>query len=213
MSAEIDGSQPRNTVALIDRWLDRFPLRWQPHHQDFTPVGHVQSYYQAVQRFGQGVDVLERVTDLSAYRVVIAPHLHLATDEAIAAIRSFVQSGGHLILGMRSCFRDAENALVQARQPGPLKDLLGAEVRDHYALESATTIAGELGNGEVRAFAEDLETVAPDCRVLQRYGDQAGWLAGRPAVVQRRLGAGSFTYVGCQLPPALADVLVRQVFA
>ena len=213
LSPEIDGSESRNPVAVIDRWQDRFPLRWQPHHQEFSPVTHVQTYYKAVQRFGQGTDVLEKVETLAGYRVVIAPHLHLATPSAIAELTRFVEAGGHLVMGMRSCFRDEESALYPARQPGPLAKLLGASVRDHYALEAPVAIAGDLGQGVVGIFAEDLETQADDVQVWMRYGDQAGWLADRPAVVHRRLGAGSFTYCGCQLPPDLADVLVRRIFA
>ncbi len=216
-SALIDGSTCRNQVAILDRWRDRWVLRHQPHHHAFTCVEHSQSYYAPLQRAGVTVDVLDQHLDLSPYRLVVAPHLHLGDAKTVAALRAFVANGGHLVLGMRSFFKDDENRLAPERQPGPLADLLGGRVRDHYTVETTLAVAGELGKGSARAFAEDLETTSPDTRAWLHYDQAAsaesGWLAGRPAVLHRRVGAGSITYVGAWLDDALADRLIGRVLA
>ena len=52
------------------------------------------------------------------------------------------------------------------------------------------------------AFLHHVEPIASDARVLARYVDKDGWLDGKPAIVTRKVGRGSITYVGAWLDPA-----------
>jgi beta-galactosidase len=48
-------------------------------------------------------------------------------------------------------------------------------------------------------FAEQLTTQADDVKVLMRYRAPRSWLDGQAAVVTRKVGAGSITYIGAWL--------------
>ena len=77
-----------------------------------------------------------------------------------------------------------------------LVDLLGGRVEQFYALTKPVPTAGEIPAGDATIWAELLSTSAPDARVVLRYGKSNGWLDGQPAIITRRVGKGSITYIG-----------------
>jgi len=99
--------------------------------------------------------------------------------------------------------------LLPSLQPGPLAELLGAHVREFYALERPVALSGRWGAGEARIWGEWLASDAADVEVLARYGAANGWLDGQSAAVTRRVGAGRITYVGAWLDDGLMDGLAR----
>jgi beta-galactosidase len=125
-----------------------------------------------------------------------------------------VKAGGNLVLTARSGMKDADNSLQPERQPGPLEGLLGGRVEQFYALDAPVTVEGELFHTQATIWGEMLSTSASDTKVLLRYGKANGWLDGKPAVITRRVGKGSITYVGTVFDPvamqALADWLLKQ---
>ena len=130
----------------------------------------------------------------------------------------YVKGGGNLVLTPRSGMKDADNALQTKRQPGPLEGLLGGRVEQFYALAGPVAVEGELLHTQATIWGELLSTSSPDTEVLLRYGKANGWLDGKPAVITRRVGNGSITYVGTVFDPiamqALADwLLIRSHIA
>jgi len=99
--------------------------------------------------------------------------------------------------------KDEYNALNTQRQPGPLVVPLGGRVEQYYALDSAVPVGGKLGSGGASLWAEQLSTSAPDVDVLLRYAKSNGWLDNQPAMITRRVGKGSITYLGAVLDPGL----------
>ncbi len=120
-----------------------------------------------------------------------------------------MKAGGHLVLGPRSGMRDKWNALYENRQPGPLEDALGGRVEQYYALIKKVPISGVWGKGNVSIWAEQMSTKSKDTKVLMRYGKSNGWLDDQPAVIQRKVGKGSITYVGGLLDEQLMLTAVR----
>ena len=137
--------------------------------------------------------------DLSRYKLVVAPGLNVLTAEQARRLEAYVRGGGHLVLGVRSGMKDADDSLWIQRQPGPLAALLGARVSQFYALQTPVPFDGSWGQGLSVTWAERLETNAPDVEVLARFGKSNGWLDGQPAVVTRKVGRGRITYVGVNL--------------
>ena len=48
LSSALADTRPVNEVALVDRWQDRWPLRLQPHHENWDHIDHRQTYYDAL---------------------------------------------------------------------------------------------------------------------------------------------------------------------
>jgi beta-galactosidase len=114
-----------------------------------------------------------------------------------------VRQGGTLLLGPRSGMKDEENALNPQRQPGPLVEPLGGRVDQFYALEDPVPVAGDYGQGTAEIWAEQLSANNATAQTTLRYGAGNGWLAGQPAMIERRIGAGTLAYLGALLDPDL----------
>src|SRR3546814_1113372 len=52
-----------------------------------------------------------------------------------------------------------------------------------------------------------------DVRTLATYKDAGGWLDGKPAIVTRKVGRGSITYVGAWLEPDAMAKLAASLLA
>jgi beta-galactosidase len=212
-SEALAGTSPHAEVAILDDLDSRWAIDAQRFHKDFDPVEELTAFYRPLETGAQRVDVVSPSAPLERYRLVVAPALNVLTDPQAARLKAYVEAGGHLVLGPRSGMKDAFNALHVQRQPGPLVDLLGARVEQFYALDTPVPLSGAFGPGEAKVWAETLQVRSPDVRVLMRYGRSNGWLDGQPAIVTRRVGRGSITYVGAWLKPplmqALADRLLK----
>ncbi len=192
----LDGTQPVSHVAMIHAYEDRWLLDAYRHQKNFEPVSHFAAYYRAVRSITHEMDFVRATDPLDDYRLVIAPHMMIVDEERARRYISYVESGGHLVLGARSGGKDVHGRWLQLRQPGPLAGLLGAHVDEFYGLDKPVPVSGEFGDGEARLWAELLEVDSPGTDVLARYEPCNGWLDGQAAVVTRCVGRGRVTYVG-----------------
>ena len=124
---------------------------------------------------------------------------------------TYVRAGGNLVLGQRSGLKDDDNALYPQQQPGPLADLLGGYVDQFYALEDPVAVNGHFGAATSKEWAELLRVTAPDTQVLATYGKSNGWLDGKPAIITRKVGRGSITYMGVWMDAAGMQKLCEYV--
>jgi beta-galactosidase len=203
VSPYLTGTTIKTSIALLHSFDDRWAIDYQRHHEEFDPIAHLLNYYSPLRALGQTLDIVHPRVPLADYKLVIGPNLNILEAETAGHLLTYVNKGGHLVLGARSGMKDAFNALLPSRQPGPLAQSLGAHVEEYYALAEPVPIAGELGNGTASIWAEYLQTDAPDCEVLLRYEPCNGWLDGQPAMVTRLVGQGRITYIGAWLDAAL----------
>ena len=177
--------------------------RLQRHTEKYDQFAILKSYYHALRKLSQSMDIVSPDAPLDSYKLVVAPDLYLIPKERAAHLAAYVKNGGHLVLGPRSGMKDEFNALLPIRQPGYLAEPLGGQVEQYYAMEKAVPVNGSLGSGEASVWAEWLKTSAPDAEVLLRYGRSNGWLDGQPAVITRPYGRGRITYIGTVLDDKL----------
>jgi beta-galactosidase len=156
----------------------------------------LKSYYHALRKLAQSIDIVSPDVSLEKYKLVVAPDLYLIPKERAEHLLEYVKNGGNLVLGPRSGMKDEFNALIPLREPGYLAEALGGRVEQFYALEKDVPVSGTWGAGEISVWAEQMKTTAADAEVLLRYGKSNGWLDGQPCTITRRLGKGRITYVG-----------------
>jgi beta-galactosidase len=211
--AMLAGTAPKAQVALLHSYASRWAIAFQPHHKDFDPIEEFDAFYRPLAHQAQIVDVVSADTPLEQYRLAIAPALNVVSEDEARHLIAYVRGGGHLVLGPRSGLKDEDNALYTVRQPGPLAALLGAHVEQYYALDTPTALNGDLGTGQATIWAEALAIDNPDTKVLMRYGEGNNWFANRPAIVTRRIGKGSITYVGAWLDAETMAKLTGRLLA
>lgn len=202
-SAALGGTEPVAKLAFIYSYDSRWAIDLQRLNRNFDPIREFTDFYRPFRIQSQGVAVVSPQADLSRFPLVVAPALNVLTQAEADHLAAYVRAGGHLVLGPRSGMKDDANAVWPERQPGPLEPLLGAEVEQFYALDEPVGVTGDFGAGKASIWAEWLNPQARDMRVLARYTDPGGWLDGKPAIVTRKVGKGSITYIGAWLDPDL----------
>ncbi len=195
------GTSVKSEVAILHSYDSRWAIQWQKHNHKYDPEDEILSYYGPLRAIAQSVDIVPPTASLRQYKLVVAPGLNVLSDAAAKNLISYVQEGGHLVLGQRSAMKDDDNSLQPERQPGPLASLLGGRVEQYYALMQPIPVEGNWGTGECQLWAELLSTRDSGTEVLLRYGKSNGWLDGQPAAISRKVGKGRITYIGAWLDP------------
>lgn len=206
-------TQPAARIGFLFSYDSRWAIDLQRHNKAFDPIKAFTDTYRPFRTEAQGVHILSVDDDLSAYPLVVAPNLNVITQAQADRLAAYVRNGGQLLLGARSGMKDDANALWPQRQPGPLADLLGAQIDQYYALDENVGVKGAV-TGTASIWAEEIRPTASDVQVLASYDNPGGWLDGKPALVSRRVGKGRITYLGAWLEPAamaqLADRLIAE---
>jgi beta-galactosidase len=200
-------------IAILHSYPSRWAIEWQPQSDKFDPLEEMARYYKPLRQQTHSIDIVSPDVDLSRYKLVVAPALNLISAEQGERLAAYVRAGGNLVLTPRSGMKDQDNALQTERQPGPLADLLGGRVEQYYALDGAVQVEGDLLHAQAKIWGEALSTSSPDTVVLLRYGKDNGWLDGQPAVISRRVGSGSITYVGTVFDDSAMEVLTGWLLA
>lgn len=206
---------PQGKVALIHSHESRWSIGWQAHTPEFDYGRHMAHYYRPLAARNTPIDVVSAEAppgDYHGYRLVIAPALHIVSPEQAAALETFVERGGYLIVTLRSGMKDEHNALLPVRQPGPLTDLAGAEVEEYYALVDPVPVEGKLFSGTCHTWAERLRVLdRENALVVATYGRSNGWLDDQPAITVRPYGRGYVYLVGAYLDDKSQDAFLTHV--
>ncbi len=198
LSPLLANSQVVAQVAILNDYASRWSIEDQPHHADFKYVEHLLNYYRPLAARNVAVDIISPDAPLDSYRLVIAPALIILEEAWAEKLKHFVQSGGHLILTLRSAVKDHYNALLPSRPPASLSELTGAETEEYYALNQPVPVRGNWFEGETRLWAERLHLLNETVTPIARYGEANGWLDNHPAV-SLQISHGHVYYVGVYL--------------
>ncbi|MEY7851035.1 beta-galactosidase [Natrarchaeobius sp. A-rgal3] len=198
-------------VALLHEYDNLWALNVQSHAPEFDYWEHLETYYRALRARGVAVDIVPPTRDLDAYAAVVAPTLHLVDDEIAAHLHEYVETGGQLLLTMRSGVKDRSSKLLNEAPPGPLAELVGATVEHHEAPHPTMDRTLEYdGKGfDSRIWNERLSPET--ATVTGTY--RGGTTAGIPALTTNAVGDGQVRYCGVWPEESLADALVTDVLA
>ncbi|GAA4249192.1 beta-galactosidase [Dactylosporangium darangshiense] len=197
-------------VAIVldwDAWR-AVELEHQPH-EGFRYVDRLTDYYAPLWRANVTCDFARAAGPLQRYRLVLAPNLYQVTPEAAASLTAYVEAGGTLVMGPFSGVADPDERIFTGGWPGPLRELFGVRVEEHWPLpggERLDIACPELGDFTATGWAEWSEARGADVVAAVRGGP----LDGRPAILRHRHGNGTAWYVATlPEPAALARLLAR----
>ncbi|PTX99085.1 beta-galactosidase [Opitutus sp. ER46] len=205
------GTSPESQVAILHDYDSRWAIDFHLHSKRYDQIETLLGYYAALRELTQSVDIIDPRGGLEGYKLVVAPNLNVVSPEMARRLEQYVRGGGHLLLGPRSGLMNEYNALSTLGQPGLLRDLVGAKVEQFYALLDDVPVSGRWGDGRATIWAEYLRPLAPDATVTLTYGRANGWLDGKPAMVSRKLGKGTISYLGALLEPAMMQRAARDL--
>ena len=212
-SRAIAGTTPVSRVAILTTYDSRWAIEFQQHSADYEEIQALLDYYRPLEDLTHSVDIVNAYAPLARYKVVVAPGLNVIPQDLARHLADYVRGGGHLILGPRSGMKDRYDRLDVHRQPGPLVPVLGGRVQQYYALDSQVAVAGLAGAGMASVWAEALQPLTRETRIILRYAPNIPWLGNQPAALSRPYGHGQITYLGALFDPQLTRALLRRELA
>ena len=190
-------------VAFLWSHTQQWSHEAQPHVDGFSYETALLPAYQALRDAGVDVDLVDEFSDLTPYRVLIAPAWQLMPAGSAARLEAFVRAGGRVVFTYRSGVRDWENVIFADPLPGPLRDLLGVTIDDYDAIGHFDAECGVQFRptapftGKVAGSLWADVLTADSAEVIAEFTDN--YYAGRPAVTMNTVGDGQAWYVGTQL--------------
>ena len=198
----IDGAETKSDFATLYSYESSWSTPgWTvdgPYDQDFFNIHG--AFRNQLKR---DLDVVGIQDDLSSYRMISAPGLRICTEEQADKLRSYVASGGILVLSRDCGMFDTENRIYTRNVPGLFRDMCGVNspsFTHHTLLNKAdpSQFSGVEFCGSGKRFTpwkniNKLLIEADDVEVLATY--TAGRLKGEPAITLRPWGKGWVVYL------------------
>ncbi|MGZ5495566.1 MAG: beta-galactosidase, partial [Candidatus Aminicenantales bacterium] len=190
---------PERIAARRTAFLWSHDVMWdlEAHKQTalWNTWDHRFKLMAAIKAAGAPLDDIGEADNFSAYPFVVAPAYQLVDEALVAKWTLYVEGGGHLILTCRTGQKTKSGQLPERPWAGLIAPLVGAEAElFDCLLEGDKGVVRMGGQGYAwRPWADVLKPVGAT-ETLAVYADQ--FYAGKAAVVMRKLGGGTVTYIG-----------------
>lgn len=179
-------------------WALQQPMQPNKH---FNLREHIQLLYNALHDRNILVDFARPTEDLSKYRLVFAPSLHLMAGGEADLLKLYVQNGGTLVGTFNTGLVDEHHIAPDTGYPHDLTDLFGLEVLEFDPLppgeENHLVFKGNFPTNHMHPARLWCDIIEPkECQVVATYAKD--FYAGRPAMTVNPFGLGKAVYLGTQ---------------
>jgi beta-galactosidase len=128
---ELLESRVRADAAILFDWENWWALEaGDKPHNDLQLLPQIREIYTQLFQRNITVDFAHPGADLSAYRLVIAPHLYLVGNGVAENLDRYVKNGGRLLMTFFSGIVDANDRVLTGGYPAPFRDLLGLWIEE-----------------------------------------------------------------------------------
>jgi len=203
-------SQVKANVAILMDWENWWALELDSKpSNDLKLFPQLYSYYKPLFDRNITVDFANPESDLSRYKLVIAPNLYLVNGNSANNINQYVENGGTLLMSFFSGIVDENEHIRLGGYPGPFREMLGLVVEEYapYSETQSNTISTVDGKQFQCSFWSDvihLNTAQALATFDQDY------YAGSPAITRNQFGNGTALYLGTVPDQSGIDWLIDQ---
>ncbi|MDR1970470.1 MAG: beta-galactosidase [Treponema sp.] len=148
---------------------------------------------------------------LKKYPVLFYPHPVILTEDRAALLESYVESGGTLVLGCRTGYKDINGKCPMVKLPGLLQKLSGADVVDYTFVapdEGIITVEWDGEEFDAPVFNDVLEPLGK-AEILGTY--RKSYYAGKAALLCNAYGRGKVYYFGGAFSLRGASVFLKKL--
>lgn len=183
-------------LTFHNHWAIDQPRQPNKH---FKQREHIQHYYSALHDRNIPVDFVTPNDDLSKYKLVIAPSLHMLSGGEADRLALYVHNGGTLIGTCNTGLVDEHHITPTSGCPHELVDLFGLEVLEFDVLppgeENHLHFKGIFPTSHLHPARLWCDLIEPkECQVIGTYTKD--FYAGKPAMTINEFGQGKAVYVG-----------------
>lgn len=193
---EVCGSETNSEVVILYDFHNEWSINLTQHARNIDKNYQKEciSYYEQFWQKGISVDIKDySVKDLSRYKVVIAPMMHMLRDGIDEKLKIYVENGGTLVTTFLTGFVNDTNLSFIGGAPGPLKNMLGVWTEDTEILNENNRqtfmyndVCYESFHFADRIHSESAETIA-------RFNN--GCLDSSPVLTKNKYGKGHAYFI------------------
>jgi beta-galactosidase len=181
-----------------NEWTLAQPMQPNKH---FNLREHIQLFYNALHDRNILVDFARPSEDLTPYKLVFAPSLHLLSGGDTDRLKLYVQNGGTLVTTFNTGLVDENSLAPDTGYPYGMTDLFGLEVLEFDQLppgeENHLTFKGTFPTSHLHPARLWCDLIEPKgCQILANYAKD--FYTGRPAMTMNTFGLGKAIYIGTQ---------------
>ncbi|QKJ25028.1 beta-galactosidase [Aquiluna borgnonia] len=166
--------------------------------EDLSYPNTVAQWYRAMWELGIQVDFVQASAskeELSQYKLVLMPMVHMLSEQEEENFISYAQQGGNLVVGYFSNISSRTGRVKLGGYGGKLvKDVIGVYVEEFYPLRPEQEL--ELSNGLKARMWSELSR-ANGAEVLASFAGSD--VDGSVAIAKRKLGSSTAWYQGTEL--------------
>lgn len=192
-----------------NEWTLQQPLQPNKH---FGLRDHIQLFYNSLHDRNIPVDFARPTEDLSRYKLVIAPSLHLLAGGEADLLKLYVQNGGTLVATFNTGLVDEHCVAPDSGYPHDLTDLFGMEVMEFDPIppteDNHLNFKGAFPTSHLHPARLWCDLIEPkECQILAAYAKD--YYSGRPAMTMHTFGLGTAIYIGTMShQPFYQDLIV-----
>ena len=198
-------TRDRAKVCVIFDWDNWWAIDYAQTGQNrnmryFDVVG---MHYRSLWEQGISVDFrdMRDCTDLSGYKLVIAPMLFMFRNDFGAKLRAYVEQGGTLLTTYHSGIVDGDDLAYLSGVPHDLTDVLGVRQTELDALYPEDEQSLMMMDGRTFRVKELCALLEPlGAETLGTYGHD--FYAGQPCLTKHSFGKGTAYYLAAKVEQA-----------
>ncbi|MDA7916307.1 beta-galactosidase [Verrucomicrobia bacterium] len=184
-------------ISHENQWAQSHQLKPNRH---FEQLEHIKLYYTALYNRNIPVDFARPTDDLSKYKLVIAPSLHLLAPGEADRLALYTYNGGMLIGTCNTSLVDEYNVAPNNGIPGEMTELFGLEVKEFDILppgqDNSLNFKGNFQTSRLHPAKLWCDLIEPHkgTQVMATYTRE--FYAGTPAMTMNNFGEGKALYMG-----------------
>ncbi|MBL8304190.1 MAG: beta-galactosidase, partial [Ideonella sp.] len=212
LAPALEGTRVQAEVCILysheNEWTQKLP---QQPTKLFRLREHTLLFYKALHDRNIAVDFARPSEDLSRYKLVIAPSLHILAAGETDLLKLYVQNGGTLLATFNTGLVDEHHIAPATGFPLLMTDLFGLEVVEFDPLpddaENHMNAKGDFHINHLHPVRVWADVIEPrECQILATYAKD--YYAGRPLLTTNTFGLGRAVYLGTMSQPSFyADLI------
>ncbi len=210
----VHGAPVEAQCCILYDWENRWALDMvqAARRGDMRYTETVTAHWRELWKRGISVDFrdLRACTDLSRYRLVIAPLLFMLRGGIEEKLRAFVEGGGTLLMTCFSGVVNEDDLAFLGDAPHGLTDVLGLRAEELDTLGDDESNEMRFADGRCGRLIRLCEVVVPQgCEAVAVYGSD--YYAGQPCLTRHAYGQGQAWYLAAEPDAASLGVVYDEL--
>lgn len=212
------GTIQKAKVAIIMNWENWWSVEYSSGPSvDLDYFGTIHMYYKMLHELKVPVDIIEGKEGIEGYDVILAPTMHMISQEQKGKIENFVKNGGTFLSTVFSGYTDEYDLVHLGGYPGALREVLGIWIEEIDALYPESIQYVRPCDDKESGAQKELYKANFLCEIIHLEGAKAlaeyteDFYANTPCVTCNEYGKGKAYHIGTKVEEEFLKDLVDTI--